>query len=551
MNPAAAPQRSKAASAAGPDGTPVPPAGGASGQARGGRWAAAVATYAPAVIPATTMVILGWWGLARNSSMGNDEVVTRWAALLGLRQLAHLLSNVDAVHGLYYLLMHFWMVVGTSPAVMRIPSVIAMTVAAVLMVIIARRLTGSAWAALFAGMIMVLTPAITFYAQTARSYAMVFACVLGSTLALMNALAAEAAGATSTRRRWLIYGALVTLGGYLNEMSLLVLAAHAITVLLARPARPAVERWAATSVVAGALVVPLLVVSLVEHAAVGWIIPPQVADLLVLYHDYFGASIVLPVLVAVCVIAAVLPPLGRKRPGGTAGQPAAEPEPAWWRSGGVSAASVGLPLLVVPASLLLSESYLTHPLYVDRYVLYGEAGAALLAGAGVYRVGRWLASVASRRALIWGPGAVLCVCALVLQLGAQHNVRTPGSRRYDYGGPSRYVGAHARPGDGVLFFGVFYRKARLGYPADFRKTSDFALAVPLVRAGSFRGHDKPFGVTRQLMLERRRIWVLGVHPSAHLPSALDREESMVLKRDFILVTNHRFHGMDLTLWVRR
>ncbi|MFZ0229530.1 MAG: hypothetical protein WAL41_21875, partial [Mycobacterium sp.] len=42
-----------------------------------------------------------------------------------LGQLAHLLDRVDAVHGLYYLLLHGWMAVGTSPAVMRVPSVIA------------------------------------------------------------------------------------------------------------------------------------------------------------------------------------------------------------------------------------------------------------------------------------------------------------------------------------------------------------------------------------------------------------------------------------------
>ena len=54
---------------------------------------------------------------------------------------------------------------------------IAMAVAAVLIVIIGRRLTGSGWAGLFAGLIMALTPSISFYAQTARSYAMVFACV--------------------------------------------------------------------------------------------------------------------------------------------------------------------------------------------------------------------------------------------------------------------------------------------------------------------------------------------------------------------------------------
>ena len=127
--------------------------------------------------------------------MGNDEVATRWAALLSLHQLAHLLRHVDAVHGLYYLLMHGWMAVGTSPAVMRIPSVIAMVVAVALTVIIGRRLTGSGWAGLFAGLIVAFTPTISYYAQTARSYALVFACVVGSTLALLHALAAEAPAA--------------------------------------------------------------------------------------------------------------------------------------------------------------------------------------------------------------------------------------------------------------------------------------------------------------------------------------------------------------------
>jgi mannosyltransferase len=103
--------------------------------------------------------------------MGNDEVATRWAALLPLRALVHLLSNVDAVHGLYYLLMHGWVALGSSPVALRIPSVIAMAAAAVLITIIGRRLTGSGWAGLFAGLIMALTPSISFYAQTARSYA--------------------------------------------------------------------------------------------------------------------------------------------------------------------------------------------------------------------------------------------------------------------------------------------------------------------------------------------------------------------------------------------
>ena len=177
------------------NGTEQDGAGGLAGAGPAGRrarWRAGAGWYLPAIVAAAVMAGLGAWGLARDSSMGNDEVATRWAALLPLHLLTHLLRHVDAVHGLYYLLMHGWMAVGTSPAVMRIPSVIAMVVAVALTVIIGRRLTGSAWTGLFAGLLVALTPTISYYAQTARSYALVFACVVGSTLALLHALAAEA-----------------------------------------------------------------------------------------------------------------------------------------------------------------------------------------------------------------------------------------------------------------------------------------------------------------------------------------------------------------------
>ncbi|HLQ52911.1 MAG TPA: glycosyltransferase family 39 protein [Streptosporangiaceae bacterium] len=537
-----------------PEGKPAA-AGGGPPAVPAGRWAMAAARFGPAGGAAAAMAVLGLWGLARSQSMGNDEVATHWAASLSLRDLAHLLNNVDAVHGLYYLLMHYWMALGSSPTFMRIPSVISMTAAAAMVAITGRRLTGSGWAGLFAGLIMAVTPTISFYAQTARSYALVFACVLGSTLALLHAMKAEAPGGTGGRvvRRWLVYAALVTLGGYLHELSLLVLAAHAITVLLARYGLRAAVHWAATAAAGALLVTPLVVISHREDRVIGWIPRPGPTALRILFQDYFGATKVVAVVLLGCAVAAVLPPRGRwrLRPGGAAAETGAKPEPAWWSRGGISLPSVAAPLLVVPAAVLLLESLVARPLYVDRYVLYGEAGAALLAGAGVYRIGRWLGDVVDRRALFWVPGAVLCVCALLLQLGPQQRVRTPGSRLFDFGGPARYLAANARTGDGMLFFNAFYRKARLGYPRDFQNVSDFAMAVSPLQAGTFRGSDKPFDVTLPLMLARQRIWVLGRAPSAQLSAPLFRDESLVLEHRFSLVAERHFKGIVVTLWGRR
>ena len=549
----------------GQDGKSGPQAGRGAHLGAGRTATSAAARYAPIVIPAVAMAVAGVVGLARDSSMGNDEVATRWAALLSVRELAHLVRHVDAVHGLYYLLMHGWVVIGSSPAVLRIPSVIAMAVGAAVVAILARRLTGSGWAALFAGLIMVLTPTITYYAQTARSYALVYAGVGLATLALLHAMEAETPQSTSRAApRWLVYAGLVTISAYLNEMALLVLAAHAVTVLLARYGRRACWHWAAAACGAGVLVLPLLALSVTERAAISFLGRPGVGAIKTLFHDYFGATTLLALLLLVCAVIAVLPvgpawparpgtgPAGPSRPAG-AGRPAgpaANPEPAWWR-GGISLPSVAVPLLVVPALLLLVESRVLPPLYIDRYVLYGEAGAALLAGAGAYRIGQWLAREERWRTLIWVPGIAICVLALVLQLGPQERIRTPQSRAYDFGGPSRYVAAHARQGDGVLYFGTLFRKAELGYPADFRKVTDFAEAISPRQDGNFRGTDKSVAATIPLMLDRQRIWVIGERPSQQLSPAALKQESATLATSFRLIASRHFRGISVTLWQRR
>ena len=176
----------------------------------------------------------------------------------------------------------------------------------------------------------------------------------------------------------------------------------------------------------------------------------------------------------------------------------------------------------------------------------------MLAGTGMWRIGQWLSRrFGSQPALLWVPGVAICVCVLVLQLAPQHRVRTPASRLFDFGGPSRYVGVNARPGDGVMFFGNLFRKAELGYPGDYTKTTDLGLAESPARAGSFRGRDKKFPAVHPLMLEYRRIWVVGRVPSLRAPDPLLRAESAVLQQRFRLTAQRQFKGIVVTLWQRR
>ncbi len=509
-------------------------------------WPGRVVWWLPIAFAAAVMAVLGVWGLSRHNAMGNDEIVTRYASTLSLGQLAHLLEHTDIYHGFYYVVMHPWVAVfGTTPTSIRVPSVIAMTVAVGLIVYIGRRLSGSTWTGLFAGLIMALTPEISFYAQTAREYATIVVVVLCATLALVRAIEAEMAGAPEgqIRRRWIVYAPLITLSGYLNELTLVVLAAHMVTVLLARPGKRTFWHWFTAGAIGAFLVLPVVIGSIHQDSAANWIARPTVHDVGILFHDYFGSVTWVAACLFACAIVAVLP----------------DGQPAWWRRGGISLPSVAAPLLVLPGGLLMLESLAGHPLYVDRYVLYGETGAALLAGAGVYRIGRWLAGELNRlaggtmdpRIVVAATGAIVCLCVLIFQLGPQHRARTPLTRQFDYGDPSFYIGGHARPGDGVLFFNSFFRKARLGYPQDFKDTTDFAMAVTPLQSGTLNGFDKPYSVVGPLMLTYQRIWVVGRAPSARVSNASIRAEGELLMRDFTLVTERHFKGVVVTLWLRR
>jgi len=297
-----------------------------------------------------------------------------------------------------------------------------------------------------------------------------------------------------------------------------------------------VVHWAAAGAVGAFLVLPVVVLSIRQEAAASWIHRPNAHDLGILFHFYFGSTNAAAMIVFACAVVAVLP--------GTSGT-------AWWARRGITLPSVAAPLLVMPAGVVLFESVVLHPVYVDRYVLYGETGAAMLAGAGLYRIGRWLADVSHWRVLVAVTGAVVCLGVLLLQLGPQHRARHPQSRQFDYGDPAFYVGAHARPGDGVLFFNWFFRKARLGYPQDFRNTSDFAMAISPRQSGTLNGFDKPFAAVRPLMLEHRRIWVVGRAPSADAASPAIRAEGELLMRRYTMIAKQRFKGVTVTLWQLR
>lgn len=103
-----------------------------------------IAPWSWRVLPPLLAVLLGLWGLERRGSMWRDESVTWQVAHRPLGGIRELLGQVDAVHGLYYLLMHGVLLVWDGGLwALRLPSVAATALAAAGVAAIAHRLSGS------------------------------------------------------------------------------------------------------------------------------------------------------------------------------------------------------------------------------------------------------------------------------------------------------------------------------------------------------------------------------------------------------------------------
>jgi mannosyltransferase len=81
---------------------------------------------AVALPPAVLMLALGLWGIRREGTLWGDEAVTYEIAHRTVPEIWRTLGTIDAVHGLYYLLMHAAFALWDGGLVaLRLPSVLA------------------------------------------------------------------------------------------------------------------------------------------------------------------------------------------------------------------------------------------------------------------------------------------------------------------------------------------------------------------------------------------------------------------------------------------
>jgi mannosyltransferase len=437
------------------------------------------------------MLATGSWHLG-TPSYWRDEAATLDAESRSIPALLHMLSNVDAVHGAYYLLM--WPIVhtfGTSELALRLPSLLAMTVAAAGVAALGRRLHSSR-AGLFAGLVFAVLPQVSRYAQEGRSYALVLTCAVAASYLLLRATTDSCAttgshGAAADlrrptedllrvtdgpRRRWLIgYGAAIALLGLLNLFGLLLLAGHAIFLLACH--RALLRRWLVTAALGCLPALPIVVLAWRQRDQLGWLTEPDAAapaDLTLWLAGSTGSVVVVSVLIG----------LGLRACSSTA--------TAW----------LALPWLLAPPVLLLSAAEVAMPVYVQRYVTYCLPALALLVGGGL-------------AAITAAPRLIALLLTAGLGLPTQLAQREVGGHGDTIRVAADILAAHEHPGDGVIYacpschYPAMPREFAFAYPAAFARLDDLALAASPSASGTLRGaeadHINLDGITRVWLIE--------------------------------------------------
>jgi mannosyltransferase len=374
-------------------------------------------TLDPVLIALVTMAV-AVVGIGR-PSLWYDEAATISAASRPVSQLWAMVHNIDAVHGLYYLLMHGWLaILPPTELVLRLPSTLAVGLAAAGVVVLGKQLSTRA-VALTSGVVFALLPRVTWAGIEGRSYALTMAIAVWLTVLCVCAI---------RRRRavlWVAYTVSVVAATVVNVYVLLILAAHAVVVaVLSSPHRWAVAPWVVAAGTATVAVTPFLVFSRSQIVQVQWISPPgahSVAE--VLRAQYFDHSLPAAVLAGIVLVAAVL----CRRPGRFL------PEDA-----GRRVVPVAVVWMTVPTAVMLVCSTISNPVYYPRYLSFTAPAMALLLGVAIVAVARSAVYVAAILAIV---AAAAAPNYFVVQRGPYAN------EGMDFSQVADVIAAHSAPGD--------------------------------------------------------------------------------------------------------
>jgi mannosyltransferase len=454
------------------------------------------------ILPPMAMFAMGLWRIT-GPSYWRDEAATMTAVQRPFPEILRMMGNVDAVHGVYYMII--WAVVrlgGTGELVTRLPSALAMACAAAAVAALGRRLV-SPRAGLAAGLLLAALPQISLYAQDAREYAAVTALAAAGSYLLVRALAAIG----RQRLNWLIgYAVCLGLMGSLNIFSLLLVGAHAITVAVAaaRARRRDGGRAAGVSLGAGWLAAasgafllasPVLALGIAQRGTLSWITTPPLLGTIEGLRKLVGPAGMALALCLAIALGVVLDALARR------------PLRASWPP---ELLALCLPWLLLPPAVLIGVSY-ASPVYTFRYVIFCAPAAALIGGAGLAA----LVQPSQRGALAWVPAVVALAVVAALGVPAQLAARAADGHGTNIRRANAIVARARRPGDAVLYLGLDSNYFPAAYPGGFVKLDDIGQAMTPSQAGNLVGTRLPASVIRARLGHIRRLWLVEFGPRPH------------------------------------
>jgi mannosyltransferase len=359
---------------------------------------------------------------ASRPSLWFDESATISAsASRSLPDLWRLLGHIDAVHGLFYLLMHGWFAVFPPTEFwLRVPSCLAIGAAAAGVVVFAKQFS-SRTIAVCAGVVFAILPRVTWAGVEARSYAFTAVAAVWLTVLLVTAI---------RRNRWwlwLLYAVTLLLSILLNIYLVLLVPSYAvITPLLGRRRRSVVLWWAIASAVAVGAMTPLMLFAHGQSFAVAWISRLNWHSVLdVVQHQYFDNSVPFAIAAGLIFVAALTIRLTGR-----------------WASAGDTRQllTVCAAWMVVPTAISLIYSAF-EPFYYPRYLFFTTPAMAVVLAVCIVTVARkprWIAMV-----LI-----VLVAAAIPNYLLSQR--QRYAKEGWDYSDVADVITAHAAPGDCLL-----------------------------------------------------------------------------------------------------
>lgn len=437
---------------------------------------------------ATSASIIGSVAAGRPSLWFDESATISASASRSLPELWGLLGRIDAVHGLFYLLMHGWFCLAPPTEFWsRVPSCLAVGIAAAGVVVFSKLFLPRT-TAVCAGLMFAILPRVTWAAVEARSYALTAAVAVWLTVLLVTAV---------RRHRWwlwVLYSLALMLSILLNVYLVLLVPAYAVVTPVLRRQRSIIVWWAVSSAVAVGALTPLMLFARGQSFQVAWIHSLSWHSVLdVVLHQYFDNSVPFAILAAlIFVVALTIRFTGR------------------WQSAGEIRRMLIIcgAWIVIPTVISVIYSAISDPFYYPRYLFFTTPAMAIVLAICIVAITR-------RPRLI-------ALFLVVLAAAAVPNYLLSQRQRYakegwDYSDVADVVTAQASPGDCLLVDNTAswlpgpVRALLAARPAAFRPLVDIGRGVPAPKRETlWDGHIAVWLIVGRLY-KCTTLWTISTH----------------------------------------